>query len=72
MTQDRQAKFLWMQDLVEHLSYCVEQWQAADGPSEHYLGDHIKRDLDELRRVTEALQTAREAAVHELAVLRSC
>ena len=54
---DRQTKFLWMKDLLEHLSSCQEQWQAADDATEWFLADAMRRDLDEMRRLCESLRT---------------
>lgn len=51
----REAKFLWMKDLLEHLSRCHEQWESADERTERYLVDSVRRDLDEIRRVCESL-----------------
>jgi hypothetical protein len=59
MTMDRQARFLWMKDLLEHISDCHEQWQAADPAAERFLADAVRRDLDELRRVCESLDGQR-------------
>jgi uncharacterized membrane protein YccC len=59
---DRQATFLWMQDLLEHLNSCHEQWQLADARTEHYLADSMRRDLDELRRLCETLRGAGRVA----------
>ncbi|HEY5312159.1 MAG TPA: hypothetical protein VIK18_06550 [Pirellulales bacterium] len=59
MTMDRQARFLWMKDLLEHLSDCHDQWQAADPASQRYLADAVRRDLDELRRLCESLDCQR-------------
>ncbi|HEX4148905.1 MAG TPA: hypothetical protein VHY20_07955 [Pirellulales bacterium] len=55
MTMDRQARFLWMQDLLEHLGACHEQWPAAEPAVERFLADAVRRDLDELRRLCDSL-----------------
>lgn len=52
----RHATFLWMQDLLEHLHACSEQWQTAEPGSEPFLADTMRRDLDELRRLCESLR----------------
>ncbi len=54
---DRQAKFLWMKDLLAHLSQCHDAWQSADERTESYLADSIRRDLDEFRRLCESLRS---------------
>ena len=54
---DRQAKFMWMKDLLEHLGECHEQWQNADARTERYLADSIRRDLDEFRRLCDTLRS---------------
>ena len=54
---DRQAKFLWMKDLLEHIGQCHDQWQAADSRSERYLADSIRRDLDEFRRLCDSIRS---------------
>lgn len=53
----RQAKFLWMKDILEHLGHCYDQWQEADPSTEHYLAESIRRDLDEFRRLCDSLHT---------------
>lgn len=69
MTMDRQAGFLWMKDLLEHLGQCCDQWQAADPPAERFLADAMRRDLDELRRVCDALAANRSnSAARRLAI----
>jgi len=53
----RQAKFLWMKEILEHLDDCHRQWQVAEGRAEQYLAESIKRDLDEVRRLCESLRS---------------
>ncbi|MBS0208287.1 MAG: hypothetical protein JSS27_04970 [Planctomycetes bacterium] len=66
---DRQAKYLWMQDLLEHLTLCHEQWLLADRRNESYLIDSMRRDVEEMRRLCESLDRAPplERAGHPLA-----
>ena len=56
MTRD--AKFLFMKDLLEHMERCHEQWQSADQRMEGFLADSLRRDLDEFRRICDSLQRA--------------
>jgi hypothetical protein len=44
-----------MQDLLEHLGACHEQWPAAEPAVERFLADAVRRDLDELRRLCDSL-----------------
>lgn len=53
---DRHAKLVWMKELLEHLSDCQREWETAEGPSERFLADSIKRDLDEVRRICDSLR----------------
>ena len=57
---DRQTKFLWMKDLLEHLGQCYDQWQSADHRSEQYLADSMKRDLAEFQKLCDSLRSAPE------------
>lgn len=52
----RHAKFLWMKDLLEHMSRCHEQWETADARTERYLIDSMRRDVEEFRRVCESIR----------------
>lgn len=52
----RHAKFLWMKDLLEHMTRCHEQWEAADARTERFLVDSMRRDVEEFRRVCESLR----------------
>jgi hypothetical protein len=54
---DRNAKLVWMKEVLEHLSDCQREWESADGPSERFLADSIKRDLDEVRRICDSLRS---------------
>ena len=53
---DRNAKFLWMKDILEHLEDCFEQWQQADARSERFLAETIERDLEEFRRLCRSVR----------------
>ena len=54
---DRSRTFLWMRDLVEHLRDCADHWQAVAGrPGEGVWADAIRRDLDELRKLSDGLR----------------
>ncbi|HEX3872286.1 MAG TPA: hypothetical protein VHV77_17695 [Pirellulales bacterium] len=52
---DRQATFLWMQDLLERLAERQQQWRSESG-CDQYLGASMCRDLDELRRLCDWLR----------------
>lgn len=52
----RQAKFLWMKDLLEHMGRCHEEWQSADQGMENFLADSLRRDIDEFRRICDSLR----------------
>jgi len=52
----RHAKFLWMKDLLEHLTRCHEQWESADSRTERFLIDSMRRDVEEFRRVCESIR----------------
>jgi hypothetical protein len=52
---DRQATFLWMQDLLERLAERQQQWRSEPG-CDQYLGASMCRDLDELRRLCDWLR----------------
>ena len=53
---DRHAKFVWMKELLEHLSDCQCEWETAQGATERFLAESIKRDLNELRRICDSLR----------------
>lgn len=53
----RQSKFLWMKEILEHLDACHRQWQFAEGRTEHYLAEAMKRDLEEVRRLCDSLRS---------------
>jgi hypothetical protein len=55
-TMHRQTTMLWMKDILEHLGNCFDQWQSADPASEHFLAQSMERDLNEFRRLCEALR----------------
>ena len=60
---DRSRSFLWMKDLVEHLRNCADNWQSTAGrPSEGVWAEAIRRDLDELRKLSDALRGAAAVA----------
>jgi len=52
----RHAKFLWMKDLLEHMTRCHEQWETADPRAERFLLDSMRRDVEEFRRVCESMR----------------
>lgn len=52
----RNAKFMWMRDLLDHMGRCQEQWQSADACLETFLADSLRRDLDEFRRICDSLR----------------
>lgn len=52
----RHAKFLWMKDLLEHMSRCHEQWETADARSERFLMDSMRRDVEEFRRLCDSMR----------------
>ncbi len=57
---DRRSTFLWMRDILDHLSSCCEQWESADASSERFLADAMRRDMDELRKLYQSVrQTSR-------------
>lgn len=57
---DRRSTFLWMRDILDHLSTCCEQWEDADADSERFLAESMRRDMDELRRLCQTVrQTSR-------------
>lgn len=51
----RQARFLWMKDILEHLGDCHDQWQYAEPSSEKYLAASMRHDLEQLRRLCDHL-----------------
>jgi hypothetical protein len=53
---DRYAKIARMKDLLARLDFCQAQWQTAEGASEQFLAQSIKRELSEFRRLCEALR----------------
>jgi hypothetical protein len=53
---DRHAKLVWMKEVLERLGDFQRAWETAEGPSERFLADSIKRDLDEVRRICESLR----------------
>jgi len=54
---DRERKFLWMKDLLEHLGSCYEQWRHVEGGSAQFLADSMRRDMEEFRRLVDSLAT---------------
>ena len=64
----RQAKFLWMKEILEHLDDCHRQWQFAEGRTEQFLADAIHRDLDEFRRLCDSLRSEAAGASRYCAV----
>ena len=61
---DRHAKFVWMKEVLEHLSDCQRAWESAEGLAERFLADSIKRDLDEVHRICDSLRA--DGLVHQL------
>jgi hypothetical protein len=55
---ERAAKLNWMNDILDHLRHCYDQWTVADETSQHYLSEVMKRDLDEFRRLCDASRVA--------------
>ncbi|HUY90272.1 MAG TPA: hypothetical protein VMV10_16160 [Pirellulales bacterium] len=64
----RQAKFLWMKEILAHLDDCHHQWQFAEGRAEHYLAEAMKRDLEEVRRLCDSLRSEPAVASHSCAL----
>lgn len=62
--QDRQAKYLWMKDLLEHLGSCYDNMQSADPHTEQFMAQSIKRDLEEFRRLCSELRTNPDEALY--------
>lgn len=56
LPMSRRAKILWMHDILDHLTQCLEQYEETDQPGEALLTQSIRRDLDELRRLCESLR----------------
>ena len=52
---DRQNKLHWMRDILEHLRHAQEQLPQANGATERYLAESMKRDLEEFRRLCDSL-----------------
>ncbi|MBX7166028.1 MAG: hypothetical protein K1X74_06735 [Pirellulales bacterium] len=64
---ERRAKFLWMKDVLDHLTRSFQAWELADGRDERLLADTVRRDLDEIRRICESLHVeARGRGLREL------
>lgn len=53
---ERRAKFLWMQDVLDHLTRSFQAWEIADDRDERILAETVRRDLDEIRRICESLR----------------
>jgi len=53
---DRHAKIAWMKELLVRLDLCQAQWQSAEGATEQFLANAMKRDLSEFRRLCESLR----------------
>jgi hypothetical protein len=53
---DRYAKIARMKELLARLDLCQAQWQSAEGASEQFLAQSIKRELSEFRRLCESLR----------------
>jgi hypothetical protein len=62
----RDAKLLWLKDMIDHLSACRKQLEWAENPEAvQVITETMLRDLEHCRRLCETLQrrTARQAAV---------
>jgi hypothetical protein len=67
---DRKMKFLWMQDVLEHLEESFDQWRAAEARDDRLMAEVVERDLEELRRLCQQMkQETRQAAPRRLAAL---
>lgn len=67
---DRKDKFLWMQDVLEHLGDSFEEWRRADSHDERYLAEAVERDLEEFRRLCRSMkQESRSTAPRRQAAL---
>jgi hypothetical protein len=54
---DRRKRFMWMNELVDHLRNCADGWQGSAGRhGEGVWADAMRRDLDELRRICDQLR----------------
>jgi hypothetical protein len=45
-----------MKEVLEHMSDCQREWETVVGPTERFLADSIKRDIDEVRRICDSLR----------------
>ncbi len=52
---DRQTRFLWMRDLLAHITTCYDHWQEADPSTDQFLAETIKRDLDDFRQLCDEI-----------------
>ena len=57
----REAKFLWMRDILDHLGECYEQWQLADPDCEHFIAESMKHNLQQIHRLCESMEPGRSA-----------
>ncbi len=49
---EREVKFLWMRELLEHVGQCYDQWAMADQPhTRRFLSGALERDLAEFRQL---------------------
>jgi hypothetical protein len=53
---DRRGKLLLMQNILERLGDCCDEWQRADTRCERLLADSVERDLTEFRRLCVSLR----------------
>ena len=59
---DRNSTYLWMKDLLEHIGNCYDYLDVADGRSQGFLADAIRRDLQEFRQLCSSLGTHANSA----------
>ncbi len=57
--RNRRHTLLWMKDLIDHMSRCLDQLQwAGDGATQFFLAEAMLGDLVECQRLCEQLRTA--------------
>jgi hypothetical protein len=61
----RDAKMLWLRDVLKHLTACQQQLEWAEGTDAiHVLTETMLRDLDCCRRLCESLHRRSGAYEH--------
>jgi hypothetical protein len=65
---NRHSKLLWMQEVLEQLDRCYDEWSIADARSEQFVVATLHRHLDELRRLCESLRKELPSADADRAV----